>query len=369
MTPLTEEQCLLLAAAVDGELSPDETVEVEQLMATNPDAQEFFDLLKFDSSTLQTLPTVAMPDALRHQVLQQLTTVPLPNTPRRLPRWFGASVAVVLFCGVVLASVLAFRHLTLPTATGSVATSQPAHAKMSEKPITTDTPVSQPSQGVNPSRPSSWLPTVLPHPEPLKPVPNWQATEFDVKVQQDRFLDEYKKHTATWIDLFAADPLACCQRFGADIPGGEEVLVADASTVKRFRQPTGSTFAILLENHSADEVVALLQAQRRADQAAWVTCEQREWTQDEQAMLVTATGVAIRQQHMQKPDQPLTDATLAEIKKAFEPKRNAALLFTLEPANALPNKTNQEVMQYLQRRGPQKPTTQPTLLVFRPLPK
>ncbi|MBN2021711.1 MAG: hypothetical protein JW809_02870 [Pirellulales bacterium] len=108
----------LLSAYLDGELSPEETLRAERLLAADPAARQCLDELRAVGDALRALPTLTLGENLSDRVLQaaerRMLAAPLPKTPpvvpagrtwqavaRRLlnPRalaWSGTIVAVAL---------------------------------------------------------------------------------------------------------------------------------------------------------------------------------------------------------------------------------------------------------------------------------
>jgi hypothetical protein len=92
---ITEDQLSLITAAVDGELSPAETLLFRRLLDSSPETRIVYALLKDDSTRLRNLPTAAPPAQLRQRVMTRIAALTPPpiarpdSTPTSPTRHYG----------------------------------------------------------------------------------------------------------------------------------------------------------------------------------------------------------------------------------------------------------------------------------------
>src|SRR4051812_46941151 len=110
---LSNHQCQLLTAYIDGELNAGERQTVDKLLVTSAEARAFLEKLEDDSKELHRLPSRRAPDTLVNLVMETVCDdQPLPPAKppaaTSIPRWLGLTVvAFVLGLVAMLTFVLA----------------------------------------------------------------------------------------------------------------------------------------------------------------------------------------------------------------------------------------------------------------------
>lgn len=134
---MTDEQLSLITTAVDGELSPAETLCFRRLLDSLPDARTFYVRLKADSDRLRNLPQTLPPANLHQRVMAGIaavtpspssastplprhpvnrpcpaeqTTLPFPAQKRQSRRWIPVAVAASLLLAISGSSFLFFSQ-------------------------------------------------------------------------------------------------------------------------------------------------------------------------------------------------------------------------------------------------------------------
>lgn len=109
---LSEEVSRLLAAYVDGELSPRQREQADRLLSQSAEARELLDLLQRDSGELQALPRRKLPRDFSRQLLKTIAAKKVKPASRRAPRpfplWLGGGIAAAVLFAVALATFLIF---------------------------------------------------------------------------------------------------------------------------------------------------------------------------------------------------------------------------------------------------------------------
>src|SRR5262245_38302376 len=110
---LTDQHRLLIAAHVDGELSPERQQAVARLLEQSADARELFGKLWTDARRLQDLPRQTLPPDFAQRVLARLpssdgkvvvrfTAPPRDSVRGLLTRILSAAAVVFVFVGIGL---------------------------------------------------------------------------------------------------------------------------------------------------------------------------------------------------------------------------------------------------------------------------
>ncbi|MEO2091514.1 MAG: hypothetical protein ABGY75_18815, partial [Gemmataceae bacterium] len=98
----TDNELLLLAAAVDGDLTPDQAKAVRRLLAADPAAARLFAELKADAARLKALPRRQAPAGTARRVMARVRTLPA-TTPARKPARRAAWVPFAVAASVLVA--------------------------------------------------------------------------------------------------------------------------------------------------------------------------------------------------------------------------------------------------------------------------
>jgi hypothetical protein len=167
------DQTELITAAVDGELSAQETRAFRRLLASSAEARVLFARLKADRDRLQAYPTVVPPPDLCHRVLARIASatpapratpkLPVPATqpgrttqpelapqpdsaaPSRVPGWVPVAMAASLLLGVMAGS---FSYFSTQNSSGNSGTAK--HPWSQALPVQPDAPNAVPSPTVLP---------------------------------------------------------------------------------------------------------------------------------------------------------------------------------------------------------------------------
>jgi anti-sigma factor RsiW len=110
---LTEETRQLLAAYVDGEVSPRQRAQVDSLLSKSAEARNLLEQLQRDSGELRAMKRKTLPQDFSLQVLKNIAdkklqpeSTPPPTTT--FPAWLGITIAVAVLVLVTVVSFLFF---------------------------------------------------------------------------------------------------------------------------------------------------------------------------------------------------------------------------------------------------------------------
>jgi anti-sigma factor RsiW len=118
---LSDRDCELLTAYVDGELPSGERQSVERLLEQSSEARAFLEKLEGDSAELRRMPVRKAPDTLAEVVMDTVSDAPqVPNQPvlpaaadmpAGIPMWLGFAAAACVLLVVALATYLFFSFV------------------------------------------------------------------------------------------------------------------------------------------------------------------------------------------------------------------------------------------------------------------
>ncbi len=316
---LTPAELELLTAAVDGVLDARQQSRLERLLARSAEARELHDRLKQDAATLRSLPARTCPVELSGSVLEAVARLPRRTNPRRpvvpasptlpggVPAWFAFALAVSVLFVIGLASYLYFdasqqnpgeplpprggnnlvQNSSGPNVTPGPAIEHPVPATPGpEQPIA---PVPPEEKGpVLVERPKDRTPELLPtQPVPVPPSgpiftgPSGERIELLTieptgptihqlaGLEKPRLLGDLSKASAFRLELPCKDAGKSVERAQHVLKGQNLALTVDAIARNRLDRPQWkSSYVLLLEDITAAELTALLDAFVRADRRA-----------------------------------------------------------------------------------------------------
>lgn len=409
---LTESELLLIASALDADQTPEQVAAVRRLFTEKPEAARLFRRLRADSKRVRSLTPQSAPSNLRAGVMARIAALPTasPASARksfRRPNWVPYSVAASVLVAVSVGSFVLFAPKTSTTddlARKTTPTTEPNHDgtpptapehRTSAKVV----PVVEPSTvAVKNDTPTTEVipaPRIVPATEPkdVFTVGEWinskpltaaelrlptllNATDFHQADVSARVRKEFGTETAHRVDLFSKNPTAALDQLQAVARAAEVNLFVDALTAERVRRPLGLTYALYLENLTADELTALFAALAQQVNAGpkpetvlgsahFIPAGSQE-AKDVRELVGTDLTIG---KAAPKPgtDEPISSGTLpmvtAAIKKSGE---KVGLVLTYLPGNARVGAAkSHEVKQFLDKRGDRKPGTVPVLIVIR----
>jgi anti-sigma factor RsiW len=404
---LPADQLELLTAAVDGELTPPEALQLRRLLDGSAEARSVYALLKGDSDRLRALPPAAPPNDLRDRVLAALPVItpPLPAARRLAPRWAPLAVAASLLLAVTALSFWFFTrddHAAAPGRGGPIAgkgdrprppnTAEidpdwtailpteeggPHPAPAPPRPADRGIARATPSPAAHPSAPA-----LLPAPRPVDrdlaafpPLPETApfdlvqvripflvpAADLDREDARQRLTEELIREPALRLDVFATDTARAAELLRTAARQTGLTVHTDAGAgdrIRNRRQPSG--FLLYTEDLTPTQARDVLVRAATAD--------------------AKAAEPVLDLVHL-VPIQPADYRELRDVigfdpgpwKKpaATDPKpagkaSGAALLMTHSPAQyrTAPG-ISKELKQYLEKRGDRKPTAVPVMIVIR----
>ena len=415
---LTDPQKLLIAAAVDGDLPPDQVKAFQRLLAENPEAVRLFNELRADSARLKGLPRRNTPVPVAVAVMTRIAgTSPTPaRKPARRPVWVPLALAASVLVAVAATSFLLFS-LNRPTAddradrtkpttapTNKTKPSPPVVPDHSQVASKTDTPAvetpNKPGVEVIPAPRQDVVVVEGPKTPEVKDVfasgqvveskpvtlaevklPTLlSALEFDradVKAQIEK---ELTREFAFRLDLFSKTPLAALEQFQSVARNAGVNVFADAATAERLKKPAGFTFAVYVENLTAEEWAALLaeltktvSGQTKPEMVLGAahfipaTATEQKDVKDLVGVEFGIGKAAVKPAASGNGEpKPISSDTLPKVVSAVKKSDKAAVVLTYLPANFRggANKSA-EVKQFLDKRGERKPGTVPVLVVIR----
>jgi hypothetical protein len=384
---LTDADKLLIAAAVDGPLPPDQAAAYAHLLAHSAEARALAGRLDADRRGVASLPRWPAPAGLAAAVDARLPIIrlsqPLPETRR--PAW----LPYVTAAGLLFAAGFAGYQFagSVPGRQPPVAVKPPARPplpRVSSEPELAPEPQPAPEpaavvERVEP-KPSEVAPSPRPVAEPtllaaglfreIEPpaetVTRLPALgpvgELDSAEVRGRTSATWASAPAARLDLFVPDVLSAvvAVEAAAKSIGWSVSTEAAAQTLIRARQ-TG-TFALYVDSLTGEEAGQFLAA---------LAAQQRDGAKLGIAHLAAAGAVDLRELkellgEAPKPSRPAADdSTIGQVVKQLSPKR-PALLYALTPPAARPPVGSKEVRVFAAGRGERKPGTIPLLVVIRP---
>jgi hypothetical protein len=417
---LTDAEKLILTVAVDGELSPDQTVAFQNLLAQRPEAVLLWEQLKADAERLKALPRHPAPAELTRAVMARIMTRTTPlSRGRRLAAWLPYALAASVLIGVAAGSYWFFRipvesDLALtnsrPTHPGDPAPfspltfakkSQASHPEAKAAPDLETVAMTKEETGIRgtvveslppprtvvvPETPT--LPGVFGSPSAeaksiievnLKLPVIWNAMEWNENDAMSRLVKELGRDAAFRIDLFSKNPTAAIEQLQAAARAAKVNLFVEGTAAELLKRPNGIPLAVHFENLTAAELTALLAAVAQQvhtqpkPETILGSAHLFATTAVEQKDVKDLVGVELLAPKVTKSeDDPksVSADTLPKIAAAVKkPDEKTAVVFPYLPPNVPSLRANvaksAEVKQFLEKRGDRKPGTVPLLIVVR----
>ncbi len=412
---LTEPEQLLIAAAVDGGLTPVDAKALDRLLASKPEAGVLLRRLKANAARLAALPKRRAPHALAAKVMARVW----PVTPARklVPARRSLApfaIAASLFLAVTAGSFLFFhgkdatsqeqaQQDQLPPAgvgamPADVPTVEPvAFAKAGagedgvSKPATDDgafakrTPAETPEMVVV-QAPKPLTPeeieligsALMIESKPLKQIDPalpllFSALDLDKSDPQARMKKELAKDAGFRLNLFSKNTVAAVEQVQAAAKSVGVHVFVEGNTAERIKKPMAVPYAVYVENLTADELTALFAAlskqvntQSRPDtilgSAHFIPADANE-----QKDLKELLGLDWPQAKAAKPSdgKSVSEGTLKEVVASVKKPGDKAAVVVTYAARLNAGKSS-EVKQFIEKRGERKPGTVPLLIVIRP---
>ncbi len=387
---LTEADLLLISAATDGPLTPNETERLGRLLATSPDARFLADRLVSDRRQLGELPHFVTPLGFADGVIGALPII-VPARPVDRPRrsaWLPVATAAGVLAAV---GVLTFQI------TG------PRRPQQGQQGVAKATPPARPAAPPAGRVEIAPSPQSAPEPGPVVAIAPTPARNTEV-APQPRSADGPElfaaglftgieppaeatvqlpllspladldtpsvraRATAVWatlpaarLDLFVTDPAATVPviQEAAKSCGWAVVVDQAAQALLKAKQP--GTFAVYVDGLTAADGTAFLAA---------LAAQQKGGAKLGPAHL-SAFGVAdtkevrdLLGEPKRAPREPKDRSTIGQVVKQLVP-RQPALLFALSPAGGRPGPASKEVRAFADGRGERPAGAVPLLLVIR----
>lgn len=426
---LPEKISRILAAAIDGELTPRQQRGVERLLRQNEEARQLYQMLKGDSGRLKALPRESLPAHFSSQVLQSVGERPAPmaqvagrTAQKYLPMWAIMSAAAAVMFAISLGTYLIAISVEQQKAAQIAGPSSP---KTEPKPPAPAAETPTPIIANNSSRPAPDVAEPLPSPrdddllavDPPVELPetvepqndNRLAIPFNPKIElftvgmpklppilPVRELD--RLHTAVLkesmngqealhLDLFTRDANKSFDLIHKVLSAQGKKTFVEALAQYRLRMKLKTNYVLYSETLSQDDVTKLFaalaveekKAEARKDaQLEKLVVMPLAWTsQRTMAMLLGVEPKSILPKS--KPaagldiQKPISDSTATSLAKALAEKEKAAkakdsVLIGLSFNPIRPNPAfSKEVREFLATRKARRPGTLPVMIVVRNL--
>jgi hypothetical protein len=412
---MTDHELLLIAAAVDADLTPAQANAFHRLVTDRPEAATLFARMKADAARIRALPFVVPPASLTTRVMARVNAAPTATPARRPVRrgtWAPYAVAASALVAVSVGSFLAFR----PTPnTGE---------QVRQTPIAPDRPIVSPPPDrfapplamakPGPDEPDTHVvakagpePELLPTPDVIvhapAPAPDLlgaglaieskplvvadlalpvivSAADFHREDGKAQLQAELARDSALRIDLFSKTPTAALEQLMIAARNAGVNLFVDVVTAERMRKSNGFTFAVYLDNLTAAEHAALFAALAKQVSAlpkpeavlgsAHLIPPTAIEHKDVKELIGVEFGVAkATVKPMATADEPkaVSADTIAKVAQAVKkPGEKAGLVTTYLPANFRVGATKSaEVKHFQEKRGDRKPDAVAVLVVVR----
>ena len=388
---LTDSDRLLIAAATDGPVPPEQAAPLARLLATSSAARLLATELVADRRRLAELPRLAAPAGFAGQMDADLPIIrpSLPLVVSRRPAWLPYATAAGVFLALAAGAYQLTGRRDQPgpaVAAGPPPTVRIAPARATRpEPL----PVPQPDPEPVPVIAARTVPTtseLAPAPRPVGPPALFAAglfREIEPPAEVSARLpllspvgdldtaDVRTRTVATWgsspavrLDLFVPDVSAALPAVQAVAKACGWTVSTDATAQALLKAKQPATFALYADAVTAEDGGQLL---------AGLAAEQRGGTKLGHAHLSAASPADLREMkdllggEAKPPARPTKDdSTIGQVVKQFAGKR-PALLFAVSPPDGLPAVGSKEVRAFADSRIERKPGTIPLLVVVRPL--
>ncbi len=425
---LSERVKELISAALDGELTPDETRQVRELLWASAEARAFYNLLKTDRDRVRGLLPVPPPPDLRDRVMARLpAAAPLATPARSRPftaphRLIPVALAASLLLAVTASSfwyfsgggnesasngeqppavpgssadrkqrpdawagVLPHEQAVLPPAPPVVPTPHEPVANSAEPPVIDDS--IPPPRAVPPREAFAFppVPPVAPFELARVRVPFLASVaELGRDDVSQSLLEDLSLHPAARVDLFTSDPARGVEIVRAAAKSQGLTLFADAAVAERIKRKQGTAYLVYLECLTPAEVRGFLTALAKADvkntprvlDTLHLCPAAATDARELKAVLGIDPGLWKRARQPKgeagfDPKKPISSGTADEVAKNLAapsgkavPKPAVLLTFGPDAARIHPA-MSAELKKYLSHRGTRKNQSLPLMIVIR----
>jgi hypothetical protein len=413
---LTEEQTRLIAAAVDGELSPAQDAAFRRLYAESAGVRDLYLQLLAHSNRLKQLPRKSAPPDLPLVILGRVTPIvaarqPVPPVGRRVG-WLPYAVAASAILAVSAASAVWF----------AVRPAGPQDEPRIAQKSKSSRPVPKPAgRGPKPVENIDSSPEIAPPPKPVEPAPAVVAVsrpeaapaprshapdligaallnsppplervdvrlpflagvvELDRPDVQTRLADELVRDPEFRLDLFASDPHRGAEALVVALKRAGVTVSIDAIAQERIKKKLPGGWAVFTEALTAGDIghiAATLAANDRGIErpvfgsAHFVPLRDSD-RREIRDLLGADPGPWKRPKSPSgsAPGKPITAGTVDQITAALSKAKDGdkpALLLTFLPANGRTNpQASKEVREFLARQSDRKPGVVPLFITVR----
>jgi hypothetical protein len=414
---LTEAERELVAAAVDGELTPDEQADFRKLIAESADAHALYLCLCRDRARLRKLPPQRAPEAVFAEVMARVREHARPAGPARPavaprhPVWLPLGLAASLFVCISGASYLYFQSLANAnriTAQAHALPREPDAAKPTDDTTQAVVHVPGPVRRERTPQPrpvAEAVATAIPTPE-VAPVPRSVAadsiltssvgpdvpfTAVQVRLPvlvsfadlanddaRRRVAAELARESAFRIDLFAADQHKAAEALVASGRSVGLTVTIDAVANERLKKKLPFAWAVCVESLTPDEVADWLATAARPDAAGLPPVgtahvlpagkpDQKEWRE-----LLGVEPAWAKRAEASAPAKPISAGTADQVASALEKtgaaksERHAIVVTYLPRDGRIAAALSKEVKLFTERRGERKPAAVAVMIVVRP---
>ncbi len=414
---LGEYETQLIAGAVDGELSAEESRAASALLARSPAAAELHAALLRDRERLKSIPRTPAPASLAAAIAEAIAERPIivPQVrPARRPRWVPAALAASALVAVAsgtywyvadsAAPRLAKRQLQqlpkddsqfVPPAAPGRASDSAGAAAIEPAPKTdtepkNDIPATAVAANDPPTKSGPPEPTIDPDRILAAPVGSDVKAfdRVDLKLPLLATIADFSREDtqATLKANLARDPATRIDVFAKDTGKAAEALVASARKVnlniqietvagERLKRRMPSAWWIYTESLTPDEVAKWL-VETAAAEAALASSSEKTFGAihampagaPDQKDSISLAGVDLAK----KPGaasahiaSKTIDQVAGSLLKGEAPKPGILLTY-LPPLVRVPPQLSKDVKQFHEARGDRKPGTVPLVIVVRP---
>ena len=427
---LSERISRILAAAVDGELTPRQRRAVDRLLLENEEARQMYKHLKRDSERLKKLPRRTPPAHLSSQVLQAVGSQPTPLpravgqvAQRYLPMW-----AIVAAAAAVMLAISLGTYLIAVSVEQQKLNQQAAERNHNVTPAPAPHDSQMPPVADTPRRVTPEVVEILPSPrdedlvaaEPPIELPeavepqndNRLAIPFNPKIELftvgmpklppilpvrelDRLhnsllKDSMQGQEALHLDLFTKDANKSFDLIQKVLAGQGKKLIVEALARQRMQRKLKTNYVFYSESLSTYDLAKLFAALAAEEKKA----EARKEAQLEKLVVMPLSPSSQRTMAMllgvdpkiflpkSKPaagldlHKPISDDTTNSLAKALAEKEKAgstakpspAVLIGLSFNPVRPNPAfSKEVREFLATRKDRRPGALPVMIVVRNL--
>lgn len=425
---LPERTKLLLASAVDGDLSPRDRRELQELLSRSSDARLYLEQLQRDALVLRGMRRKTLPATFAAEVMRLASEAPKPFpatlgsvAQKYLPMWatFAAAAAVLMaICAgaYVLVAMsekqrqerLAKNNTPVPTAPASPSGFTPGVITQSPPiPAPPSEPSASPREEIVAAPPAELPdPTEADDPKVLAVPFNPKLNFFTVDMpklppilavreldhlHKNLLLDSIKGQESVHLDLFGKDVNKAFDRLQTALRGQGRRVLVEALAQQRLQQKLKTSYVVFTESMTADEIAKLFSAVAAEDRKAGKEAQLEKvvvlpMSPNSQKTMAALLGLDAKNLISPKAgaagvdiQKPITDDTASALARALADKdkngsrvangRNSeplAIALSFNPVRPNPA-LSREVREFLAARKSLKSNALPVMIVVRGL--